>query len=47
MYKRIEKRIKDQEYERDMQEVLDILNDRREKHLQSINKLDVPDQNDT
>ena len=42
MYKRLEKRMKDADYENDMQDVLEILNDNREKYLQSQGLIDLP-----
>jgi len=42
MYKRLEKRIKDADYENEMREVLETLNDNREKYLQSQGLIDLP-----
>jgi len=42
MYKRLEKRMKDADYESDMLDVLETLNDNREKYLQSQGLIDLP-----
>ncbi|EAR96416.2 hypothetical protein TTHERM_00190840 (macronuclear) [Tetrahymena thermophila SB210] len=41
MYKRIQQKIKDADYERDMQEVLEIMNDKREQYLKSKNIIEA------